>query len=182
VKTPGENQIKFSDLDSYCAAAKVPTNALPGIFSAYRPFVARISEATFVKFLQDEVGFTSSECDPNPNLTDHQAAAIKSFVSIVKSRKTHNYHSTHPLLGDTQRDSSVGARYQLSFIWNYLTRLNSLQTGENVVRVATLCRLAAEMELRTSAEDFIDALFAFYQRKLDQIDFNDFVQLMEAFE
>jgi hypothetical protein len=180
VKAAGESQITFPDLEPYCASINVPVKTLPAIFSVYRPFVTRISEEVFVTFLQDEVRFTSTEREVNHNLTDDQATIIKSFVGIVKSRKTHEYHSGEPLGAKSQ--SLVGARYRLSFIWNYLPRLNPLHSGENVVRVATLCRLAAEMELPASTEDFIDALFAFFQRKLDQLNFNEFAQLMEIVE
>jgi len=175
LRAPGQDCIRFADLAPYCCSATIPAAALPGIFSAYKVYVDRISEAKFINFLQDEVRFKLDQLPSSPNLSESQTAALRSFASIMKSRKTHDYRAGGP----SQRGSTP---YQLSYLWSYLTKLNSVQTDEKHVRVATLCRLAAELEIPVTAEEFIDALFAFYGRKLDQIDFNEFVRLMEAFE
>jgi hypothetical protein len=179
VKSPGQSRIRFADLESFCESAGVPVSALPDIFSSYHVNVNRMSEAKFIEFLRDEVTCTRIEPRLNPSLTNVQIAALTQFVAIIKSRKTQNYVSN---AGKSEIGRGLsGKRYQLSSTWSLLLKMNPQQSGEQYIRIATLCRVAAELGLGLSTEEFIDALFAFYNRRIDQITFDEFAQLVEAF-
>jgi hypothetical protein len=179
IKSPDSKRISFSDLHRFCESANIPISTLPGIFSSYKVFIGRMSEQKFVEFLRDEVTCKQDEPPLSPTLTDDQATLLTQFVAIVKSRKTRDYLPQVRKEGESPTLS--GERYTLSATWSTLMRMNASQTSEKYIRVATLCRIAAEIELPTTTEGFIDALFAFYGRRLDQITFDEFAQLMETF-
>jgi hypothetical protein len=179
IKSPDSKRIYLSDLHRFCESGQIPISSLPAIFSSYKVFIGRMSEQKFVEFLRDEVTCRHDEPPLNPALTDNQATLLTQFVAIVKSRKTRDYM---PQVREKAGSPTLsGERYALSSTWSTLMRMSTGQGSEKYIRVATLCRIAAEIELQTTTEAFIDALFAFYGRRLDQITFDEFAQLMEAF-
>jgi hypothetical protein len=177
IKSPEKKRIHFSDLERFCNSANIPPTSLPGIFSAYHVFINRMSVDRFTKFLRDEVICKEDVLPLSPTLLDHQISALNQFVYIVKSRKTRGYL---PQIRESAHTVSF-ERFQLSTTWSALLKLNTGSPTISFIRLATMCRLAAEFELGISTEDFIDAIFAFYGRKLDQINFSEYAQLMEAF-
>ncbi|OHT16831.1 hypothetical protein TRFO_12916 [Tritrichomonas foetus] len=162
--------ITFNELVPYCQRAKIPVEKLTDIFSLYEVFKKKISPKKFINFLEDEVTCKTLEVNLNPKLTDAQIKILTEFAEGIKN------HRTTAISLDSTTERSL-----ISNMWIFVVRYNPANSNEKYVRLASLCRIAAEINLSFSTEDFIEAVFTFFDKRIDQLDFTQFVQLMQAF-
>jgi hypothetical protein len=172
LKNPGMPVLVLSDLQQVCVGAKIPVSFLNGIFSSYNVFNSRISEEKFAAFLQDEVTCKGPTTILNPDLTKDQIQGLVAFVTAVKNRRTQAYWTQNGLSSE---------RVHPSNIWVSLVKLNPQGSEAKFLRLATICRLVDDLDLGINVEDFIGAIFLFFGRKLERIDFDQFTQLIDAF-
>lgn len=156
IKSKESPVLTFDDLSEICDAAEVPVQALAAIFAPYRVSTRRIAIDKFRSFLDDEVMCSGEEPAPVGTVTDAQAEILAAFTTAVRTR----WHSN---------------------VWVHLVRLNQAGTSDRYVRLATLCRLVDEYNLSFAIEDFIDAVFAFFGEKLDQVGYEQFAMLIQSF-
>ena len=192
--------ITFDDLKPYYERCKLSREKLNDIFSVYNVFVQKISPKKFISFLEDEVTCKMLEENINPNLTENQLKILTKFVEGLKT------HRTTPITGKQSGGSrkdlasakgsnvsptrlvsdatftTITERTSLSSIWLFVLKYNPSNTkSDRYVRLAALCRIADELNLSFTTEDFIDAIFAFFDQKIDQLDFQQFVKLIQTF-
>lgn len=170
IKNPDLPFLTFEDLYPYCARAKIDPAKLTDIFSMYEVFKKKISPKKFVSFLEDEVTCKTIETNPNPNLTDEHIEILTNFAEAIKN------HKLTAISGE-----KLTGRSLISNMWCFVIRYNTNNGSSKFVRLATLCRLADDLNLAFTTEAFIDAVFTFYGMKIDQLDFPQFVQLMQTF-
>lgn len=164
--------MRFEDLLDICALANVPEQSLSGIFSAYNVHGTAVTKDKFVTFIQDEVKFGTDARELNTELTKEQTSILSAFVDALCTKRTQAIAT---------RDSLSTERLKMSNVWVFVVRMNPPGTSEKFVRLATLCRLVDEYNLSFDVESFIDAVFAFFGTKLDQLDFEQFASLMRTF-
>jgi hypothetical protein len=172
LKDPSLPVLFLRDLEQFCGPANVPISALPSIFSCYDVFTRRLSEEKFTIFLQDEVTCKGPQCRLSPELTEDQLKVLTEFAAAMKNRRTQAYWT---------KDGLSSERLLASSVWIALVRANPPGSGTKYVRLATLCRLADDLDLGIDIEDFISSLFLFFGAKTDRLDFTQFTQFMEAF-
>lgn len=171
-KLKASDVMRFEDLKDICATAKVPEWALSGIFSAYNVHGNAVTKDKFITFIQDEVKFEAGTSALNSDLSKEHASILSTFVEALCTKRTQAI---------AIRDSLSTERLKMSNVWVFVIRMNPPGTSEKFVRLATLCRLVDEYNLSFDIESFIDAIFAFFGTKLDQLDFEQFSALIRAF-
>ena len=147
----------IDDLKCFCDAAGIPVENLPAILAPYRVSAQRISLDKFKSFLDDEVLCKGEVADLTSRVTDEQAEILASFTSAVRTRSAR------------------------ANAWVQLVRLNQPGVSDRHIRLATLCRLVDDYNLSFSIDSFIDAVFAFFGEKLDELDYDQFTALLQAF-
>jgi hypothetical protein len=172
VKSPAEPDIRFVDLIPYCERAEVDPHLLPDIFASYEVSTDRIPLVKFIQFVEDEVTCKSLELGIPSDFSFENKTILSKFCRAIRSRRTH---------GSPLPNEIISERESVGNLWAHLTRLTPSQTKVSVIRVAGLCHLAEDMRMSFSAEALIDALFQFFQQKLDFITFQQFSLLMDAF-
>ena len=173
VKRSERAAIFFDDLYGICDAAGVSRALLPDIFATYGIAFGRIRKDQFVRFLDDEVTVKEFMIDVPESLTDEQISILSRFCRALKSRRTQSiFHSANGA-------SSEGI--SMSQLWIHLCRLTPTRAKVTHLRVASLCQMAADLNMFFSAEDLIDALFTFFNNAMEALDFEQFTRLMETF-
>jgi hypothetical protein len=172
LKDPSLPTLFLRDLEQFCTKAKIPVSALQGIFSSYQVFTHRLSEEKFTLFLQDEVTCKGPVVNLNPELTQDQIKGLVSFAAAVMNKRTQAYWTSNGLSSENLHTSNC---------WISLVKLNPPGSDEKYLRLAALCRFVDELDLGINVEDFISAVFLFFGKKIDHLDFNQFTQLLDAF-
>lgn len=172
IKNPDLPALFSPDLEPFCKEIEMPVSLLPDVFSPYEIFNSRIKENNFIRFIEDEVTCESIEIQLPTNLKDEQIAIINKFANALRNRK---------LQSNLNGDSITSERSSIARQWTFVVRLNTSTDHNNHVRIAALCRLAQEMNLTFPPEAFIDAIFTFFGKKLDELNYDQFTQLMTTF-
>ena len=170
IKKPELPYITFEELRPYCKRANIPFEKLTDIFSLYEVFKKKICSKKFVNFLEDEVTCKTLEANLNPNLTDDQIQILTEFAESIKNHRT-----------TAIADEKLSERSLISNMWIFVVRYNPNITNTKYVRLATLCRISDDLNLSFTTEDFIEAVFTFFGARMDQLDFTQFVRLMQTF-
>lgn len=172
VKVEEAPYVTFEDLRVFSDSAKIPFDSIPDIFAAYGIFNKFISEEKFVRFLEDEVTNKTLEVVLPEGLASAQKNILVKFVDALTRRRTEYAVSS---------SSALSSGHSLiANMWVYAIKTNPPDCSDKFVRLASLCRLCDEFNV-AQVEDFIDAIFAFYESKIDQLDFQQFARLIEAF-
>jgi hypothetical protein len=184
LKQPDLPVLFFFDLEPFCNSANIPVTSLPGIFSSYQIFNKRISEEKFTRFLADEVTCKDAPMRLNPELTKEQIKILVSLTTAIRNKKTREVASSTIMRGNPARHAEpemLSDPMMMSSMWLAMVKYNPAGAPENVLRLAALCRFLDGLDLGEPVEDFITAVFLFFGKKLDQLDFGQFADLMEAF-
>jgi hypothetical protein len=142
------------------------------MFLTYGVYTDSIPREKFIHFIDDEVTCRSLIVGVPPLLTDVQIAVLSKFCKALRIRRI---RSSPPSL------DSVSEVMMVSQLWIHVTRMSPKKSQVANVRVALLCRLAKDLNLTFSAEDLIDALFAFFGQKCESLDFAQFMTLVHSF-
>ena len=152
--------LTFEDLKKYCALAKIPFESLGPMMAPYGARgVTYMSKKQFVSFFEDEL-YTSQPVFLLPKtVTAQQAKLLKHIVDSVKKR-------TEPKF------------YQM---WVFIIKYNPQGCDPNEIRVASICRMAVELEMVDNPKDVVAALFAFFGKKIEAINYDQFVMFVQMF-
>ena len=150
----------FEELKRYCALAKIPFESLEPMLAPYGARgVTHLSKKQFVSFFEDEI-YTSQPVFLLPRtVTKPQAKLLKHIIDSVKKR-------TEPRL------------YQM---WIFMIKYNPQGSDQNVLRVASICRMAVELEMIDSPKELVSAIFAFFGQKLESINYDQFTRFIQMF-
>jgi hypothetical protein len=184
LKQPDLTVLLFSDLEPLCKTANIPVSTLPGIFASYQIFTKRISEEKFTRYLADEVTCKDPPLVLNPELTKDQINILITLTSSIRNRKTREVATSTVMRGNAGRHAEpevLSDPMMLSSMWLAMVKYNPMGATENVLRLAALCRYWDTLDLGAPIEEFITAVFLFFRKKLDQLDFQEFAELMESF-
>lgn len=163
----------FENLYPLCELLEIPINFLPSIFASYRVSSNRISEEKFINFLEDEVTCKAIPIKLPPNITDEQIAILSKLANSIRTRRTQ--------AAPSKKAGLCSERPSYSQQWIYLSRLNHGTSDSAKIRVSSLLHFAADMNLSFPPEQLLDAIFIFFEKKIDTIDFEQFTHLMETF-
>jgi hypothetical protein len=172
LKNPALPVLFFRDLEPFCARAKIPISSLRNIFYCYQVFTNRLSEEKFTLFLHDEVTYKGPPVILAPELNDDQLSVLTEFAAAIKNRRTQAYWG---------KDGLSSERLLSSKVWISMIRMNPPGAGTKYVRVATMCRVADELDLGIDVEDFVTSLFLFFGSRIDRLDYTQFTRFMETF-
>ena len=159
IKKEGNFFIIESDLLPFLEKANIPQTKLKDIFAPYGVRNLMITPKQWKIFFDDEFNTAAPPEIIREDILDLYVAILRTFSSAIVSR-THS----HP----SQR-------------WSYIVSRNPPSAGTSRVRLASLCRLCDEYNLPFPIESFIDAVFDFFQEKIDSLDFEQFSRLMSTF-
>lgn len=173
IKSPNLPDLFFENLYPYCESLEIPVNFLSNIFASYKVSSNRISEEKFINFLEDEVTCKAIPNKLPPNITDEQIAIL---AKLANSIRTHRTQAT-----PSKKAGLCSERPSYSQQWIYLSRLNHGTSGSAKIRISSLLHFAADMNLSFAPEKLLDAIFTFFEKKIDTIDFEQFTHLMETF-
>lgn len=163
----------FENLYPFCDFLEIPIKSLPNIFASYRVSSNRISEEKFINFLEDEVTCKAIPKKLPANITDEQIAILAKLANSIRTRRTQAEPS--------KKAGLSSERSSYSQQWIYLSRLNNGPSESSKIRIASLLHFAADMNYSFSSEELLDAIFTFFEKKMDTIDFEQFTHLMETF-
>ena len=159
IKKPENAYIVFEDLYPFCDAAGIPYSRLDTIFSPYQLRNNLISEAKFETFYTDEFLTAAPPVPLREDISPETVLILRSFTTAVKART-----SPHP-----------------SVRWGQIIGKNPPLSEPSKIRLATLCRLCDEYNLPFKASHFIDAVYDFFGKKFDSLNFEEFSELMSTF-
>ena len=159
IKKPENAYVLFEDLYPYCDAANISYDKLPIIFSPYKIRDDLISSEKFTDFYNDEFLTAAPPIPISDNLSPESVLILKSFASAIKART-----DPHP-----------------SVRWSTIICKNPPLTEPSKIRLATLCRLCDDYNLPFKVSHFIDAIYEFFGKKFDALNFEEFSRLMATF-
>jgi hypothetical protein len=158
VKKPNMQFITMDDLEPYCERISCPAAALENLFAPYHVKALLITQGQWQAFMNDD--FPTHPRNPCPQgLTERQTFILSKFVTSIKTK-----------FGGT-----------LTQRWNAALARNPPNTINTQLKVSALCRLFENTNLPFSVSDFVDALFLFYEVRVEAITFAQFGSLLNAF-
>ena len=159
LKNQESNKLNIVDLAPICERANIPVNMLEKIFSPYNNRDSYISQKKFESFYKDEYLNSTTKVTTVNETSPENSLILRSFCNALKAKK----------------------KLSATELWSYVVRHNVSQTEQSRARVATLCRLSDEYNMPFNAARFIDAMFEFYGRKMESINFQEFLDLITTF-
>ena len=159
IKQEGNAYIIFEDLYPFCDAANIPYDSLTQILSPYQPRDCLLSCKKFVKFYDGALQIASPPMPISEDVSRDSVLVLTSFCTAIRVRT-----SPHP-----------------SERWSQILSKNPASAEPSKIRLASLCRLCDEYNLPFKPSHFIDAIFEFFGKKLDALDFEEFTKLMATF-
>ena len=179
MKNPGANSIFFDNLVSICQKSNVPLEQLPKIFASYQVFSDYILQDKFITFLEDESTLITRPAQSTSSLTSMQTDILSKFVQSLQGRRT---QATPPFsTGDYSANSYSTERKLLSYYWIFVQKYNPPGFNSTQIRVSAFLKIIAECNLSMNNDDFLDALFAFFGKPLESLDFNQFAHFVQTF-
>jgi hypothetical protein len=169
IKSSDDEILQFADLAPICTSAGLRDDCLSDIFSVYGVYDTVVSREQFIHFLDDEVTGKAITVHMPDQLTDVHRGILSQFCRALRSR------GTAPCI---IQKGVVSPRNGTAQLWSRLSRMSATKRQ---LRVATLCRLAHDLNLTFSSEDFVDSLFVFLGAKCEAIDFAQFASILQAF-
>ena len=174
IKKDDAQMVFFSDLYPFCEKANIPIDQVKKIFASYQIFTDHISLAHFVVFLQDEY-FPASGLEIPSNLTGSQKDILSQFIQAFQCRRT---QATPPFSADSAAQPLSSEPSLISQQWILILKYNPPNSDPSKVRIAAFLKFKDEMNLSFSFDDFLDAIFAFFDAKVDSLTFGQFARLI----
>jgi hypothetical protein len=169
---PDRECLRMADLVPFCRSANADPQLLRDMFLTYGVCTDSITRDKFIQFIDDEVTCNSLNTGLPPLLTDVQTAILSKLCKAIRSRRIQSSPASLDAISEVRTTSQL---------WIHVIRMSPKQSQVTNVRVASLCRLARDFNLTFSAEDLIDALFAFLGHKCESLDFAQFTRLVQTF-
>lgn len=147
------------DLIPFCKAVQIPVDLLPNLLSPYGIRENRISRQNWKLFFEDEFCTSFPVLPIPPNLNSEQVDILTKFANSIRSRTEQSIASQWIFVADRNPTGSPPARLRLS----------------------AFCHIVEELDLVLEQTELIDAILTFYGKKLDELDYIQFAQLMQTF-
>jgi hypothetical protein len=172
IKTTDTVDLTFPDFAPFCEAASIDESLLPEAFQRYSVVAGKISEKKFESFINDEyiAGLTQPAVPNNLNL--RQLQILRRLCRAIRTRRT---QGTAPPMHRTPEAISI------SQSWVPICRLSHGKDQDSPVRVASLCRISADLNTGVDPESLVDALWCFLGQQCDSITFDQFCTLLTTF-
>jgi hypothetical protein len=170
--SPDHAFLRLADLIPFCRSANVDPQLLRDMLLTYGIYADSIPRDKFIRFIDDEFTCKSLIIRLPPLLTDTQAAILSKLCKAIRSRRIQSSPASLDPISEVTTTSQL---------WIYVTRMSPKNSKVTSVQIASLCRLARDLNLTFSPEDLIEALFAFFGQKCESLNFAQFTRLMQRF-
>ncbi|EAY06608.1 hypothetical protein TVAG_056020 [Trichomonas vaginalis G3] len=151
--------ITFRTVAEYCEKPEIDTDHLADIFAPYGVNDPFISLSQWTEFLNDDFADYENGIKYGEKLTEKQNFILLKFMGILR----------------TKFGASMASR------WNSALARNPPNASNTELRVSALCRIFHDTNLPFEPAEFVDAIFAFYDEKLETLTFDQFSQLFAAY-
>ena len=179
LKKKNSSSLFFDDLLPICYKSKIPIEQLHNIFQSYQVYADYILPEKFVTFLEDESTLITRSTQSSSSLTSMQKDILSKFIQSIQGRRT---QATPPFTtGDYSANSYSTERKLLSYLWIFIQKYNPPGSNSSEIRVSAFLKLIKEMNLSIDFDAFLDALFAFFNGPLEQLDFTQFARFVDQF-
>lgn len=148
------------DLVPFCEAVNIPKEKLPMLLEPYGITERQISQTNWRKFYENEFCSTQPVLPIPQTLTKDQVRILSKFAEKIRLRT----------------DSTIANQ------WMFVISRNPSGSPDGRVRISAFCRLVDELDLAFNNTALIDAMLAFFGRKTDSLDFNEFAVFMQTFQ
>lgn len=151
--------ITFKTIAQYCEKPEIDTDHLMNIFGPYGVNDPFVSLPQWTEFLNDDFADYENGIHYGEHMTEKQNFILLKFMGILR----------------TKFGGSMASR------WNAALARNPPNASNTTLRVSALCRIFRDTNLPFNPEEFVEAIFAFYDDKLETLTFNQFSQLFAAY-
>lgn len=160
IKSDKAPVVTFMAIAQFCDEAQVNSDHLHEIFAPYGVTEPYLTFQQFQKFLYDDFPDYNNSTPLGEKLTDRQRFLLLKFAAILR----------------TKLEASLIKKWNVALTRNPPNALNT------TLRISALCKLFSEMSLPFTVSEFVDAIFVFYDAKLEDITFYQFAQLFAVFQ
>lgn len=153
ISRTGNEVLKLSDLSEFCTLCSLTKEDLPIIFLPYGLRNNFVPKNCFRAFYEDEL------------ITSELMLSVPKRVSVKQAAilKCASYH--------IMRGSSNHVHQQ----WVFMMKFNPQGSHPDRLRVSSFCRMITEYRLPFTPEKFLEALFLFLGKKVEDLSFEEFV-------
>lgn len=153
-------KLTTDDLVPFCESVNIPAEKIKILLEPYGVTDKQITQASWRAFYEDEFSCATKPVAIPQTLNKAQIDVLTNFASRLRSR----------------------TESKISVQWTYMLSRNPSGTPAGQVRLSAFCRLIDEMDLAFDHSLLIDALLAFFGKKTNALDFNEFALFMQTFE
>lgn len=158
IRKPGSAFIEWMDLEQVCEKANCPAAVLEDLFAPYGTKALVVTKAQWEKFLNEGFPVYKSSGEAAALCDRHKFLLVK-FIMGMK----------------TKFGATIGEQ------WNASLARNPPNTINTILRISALCHLFQNMNWPFAPGEFVDALFAFYGEKVEELTYAQFSALFNAF-
>ena len=158
-KMPKAPVISFRTISQWSDKLEINPDNLSNIFAPYGVSEPYLSSQQWEKFLNDDFANYENDVKFGESLTEKQNFILIKFMGVLR----------------TKFGASMISR------WNSALTRNPPSAPNTSLRVSALCRIYRDTNLPFDASEFVDAIFAFYNEKMESITFDQFSQLFTAY-
>lgn len=166
IKPKFQLSMTTTDLKPFCKAIELPFSKLTIVLTPYGIYDQSISKKNWKCFMEDEFSCSFPTIPIPSKLTSTQTTFFSRFVNIIGSRASSINQSRHSFISDQ---------------WCYVARFNPTGSKGNTLRLSAFCHILKELDILIKPEDFINAMFVFFGKKLEELDYQEFAQFIQAF-
>ena len=159
IKLPNAPIVTFRTIAQWCEPLEINPDNLHNIFGPYCGNEPYLNQDQWEKYLNDDFADYENVVKVGEHLTEQQNFILVKFMGVLR----------------TKFGATMTAR------WNAALSRNPPNAPNTSLRVSAMCRIYQETNLPFDASEFVDALFAFYDEKLETITFDQFSQLFSAY-
>ena len=160
IKSEKAPVVTFMAIAQFCDEAQVNSDHLRNIFAPYGVTEPYLTYQQFQTFIYDDFPDYNNSKPFGEKITEKQRFVLLKFVSVLR----------------TKLEASLNQK------WNTALSRNPPNALNTTLRTSALCKLYSEMNLPFSVSEFVDAIFAFYDAKLEALTFDQFGQLFTVFQ
>ena len=159
IKMPNAPIVTFRTISQWCDRLDINPDNLHNIFGPYGVNEPYLNEEQWRTYMNDDFADYENFVKVGENLTEKQNFILLKFMGVLR----------------TKFGSTMIAR------WNAALTRNPPNAPNTSLRVSALCRIYQDTNLPFDASEFVDALFAFYDQKMETLTFDQFSQLFTAY-
>ena len=158
-KMPKAPVISFRAISEWCKPIDIDPENLNNIFGSYGVTEPYLNLKQWESFMNDDFANYENEERYGQTLSEKQNFILTKFMGVMRTK-----------FGSSMIDR-----------WNHAIKRNPPNDSNVSLRVSSLCRIYQDTNLPFDASDFVDAIFAFYDEKLESLTFDQFSKLFSAY-